>query len=82
MQLKVGMPSKPAPDRRGLVCAGVVHDQTEATGRVRTDSIHSTSNRIVADIDDIVMRKTLVRYKLHIDEDLFDKAYGYIRQYY
>lgn len=21
-------------------------------------------------------------YKLHTDQDLFDKAYGYIRQYY
>ncbi len=28
------------------------------------------------------LRKTLLRYKLHTDEDLFDKAYGYIRQYY
>ncbi len=28
------------------------------------------------------LRKTLLRYRLHTDEDLFDKAYGYIRQYY
>lgn len=28
------------------------------------------------------LRKTLLRYKLHTDEDLFEKAYGYIRQYY
>jgi type I restriction enzyme, R subunit len=28
------------------------------------------------------LRRTLLRYKLHTDQDLFDKSYGYIRQYY
>ncbi len=28
------------------------------------------------------LRKTLLKYQLHQDVDLFDKAYGYIRQYY
>ena len=28
------------------------------------------------------LRKTLLKYKLHTDQDLFDKAYSYIRQYY
>ncbi|MBN1934156.1 MAG: HsdR family type I site-specific deoxyribonuclease [Anaerolineae bacterium] len=28
------------------------------------------------------LRKTLFKYKLHQDEDLFGRAYGYIRQYY
>jgi type I restriction enzyme R subunit len=28
------------------------------------------------------LRKTLLKYKLHKDQELFDKAYGYIRQYY
>ena len=28
------------------------------------------------------LRKALLRYKLHNDQELFDKAYGYIRQYY
>ena len=28
------------------------------------------------------LRKALLRYKLHNDQDLFDKAYGYIREYY
>ena len=28
------------------------------------------------------LRKTLLKYKLHKDQDLFDKAYGYIKQYY
>ena len=28
------------------------------------------------------LRKTLFKYKLHKEQELFDKAYGYIRQYY
>ncbi len=28
------------------------------------------------------LRKTLLKYQLHHDQDLFDKAYAYIRQYY
>ena len=28
------------------------------------------------------LRKTLLKYKLHREQDLFDRAYGYIRQYY
>lgn len=28
------------------------------------------------------LRKTLFKYKLHQDTELFDKAYGYIKQYY
>ena len=28
------------------------------------------------------LRRTLLKYKLHNDQDLFDKAYGYIVQYY
>jgi len=28
------------------------------------------------------LRKTLFKYKLHSDTELFDKAYGYIKEYY
>jgi type I restriction enzyme R subunit len=28
------------------------------------------------------LRKTLFKYKLHTEEELFEKAYGYIKQYY
>ena len=28
------------------------------------------------------LRHTLLKYQLHTDQELFDKAYGYIRQYY
>jgi type I restriction enzyme R subunit len=30
----------------------------------------------------IALRKTLFKYKLHQDTELFEKAYGYIREYY
>lgn len=28
------------------------------------------------------LRKTLLKYKLHTDQELFDRAYAYIKQYY
>jgi type I restriction enzyme R subunit len=28
------------------------------------------------------LRRTLLKYKLHTDQELFEKAYGYIREYY
>ena len=28
------------------------------------------------------LRRALLKVQLHTDQDLFDKAYGYIRQYY
>ena len=28
------------------------------------------------------LRASLMKYKLHTDQDLFDRSYGYIRQYY
>jgi type I restriction enzyme R subunit len=28
------------------------------------------------------LRKTLLKYKLHQEQDLFDRAYAYIAQYY
>ena len=30
----------------------------------------------------IALRKTLLKYPLHKDQDLSDRVYGYIRQYY
>lgn len=30
----------------------------------------------------MALRKTLFKYKLHQDLELFEKAYGYIREYY
>ena len=30
----------------------------------------------------LALRRTLLKFKLHTDQELFDKAYGYIREYY
>jgi len=30
----------------------------------------------------LALRKTLFKYRLHQDQDLFDRAYGYVREYY
>jgi type I restriction enzyme R subunit len=30
----------------------------------------------------VTVGKALFKYKLHADEELFEKAYSYIRQYY
>ena len=30
----------------------------------------------------LVLRKTLFKYRLHQDPELFDRAYGYIKEYY
>lgn len=29
-----------------------------------------------------VLGRTLLKYRLHKDQELFDKAFGYIREYY
>jgi type I restriction enzyme R subunit len=30
----------------------------------------------------VTLRIALLQYKLHTDQELFDRAYGYIKQYY
>jgi type I restriction enzyme R subunit len=58
----------------------VVDDIDEIVRAVRFDGWQSThaGEREVK----IALRKTLFKYKLHQDADLFDRAYGYIREYY
>ncbi len=29
-----------------------------------------------------ISRKTLLKYKLHKDQELFERAYAYVKQYY
>jgi len=45
---------------------------------VRIGSIRVQGERLVQK----ELRRTLLKYKLHTDQELFDKAYEYIRQYY
>lgn len=58
----------------------IVSDIDEIVRYVRFDGWQNThaGERAVK----LALRKTLFKYKLHQDQDLFDKAYGYIRQYY
>ena len=58
----------------------VVNDIDEIVRYVRFDGWQNThaGEREVK----MALRKTLFKYKLHQDQELFDRAYGYIRQYY
>lgn len=58
----------------------VVNDIDEIVRYVRFDGWQNThaGEREVKN----ALRKTLFKYRLHQDKELFDRAYGYIRQYY
>jgi type I restriction enzyme R subunit len=58
----------------------IVNDIDEIVRIVRFDGWQSThaGEREVRN----ALRRTLFKYKLHQDQDLFDRAYGYIRTYY
>jgi len=63
-----------------IIVERVVTDIDEIVRYVRFDGWQETfaGEREVK----MALRKTLFKYKLHQDQGLFDKAYGYIRQYY
>ena len=58
----------------------IVNDIDEIVRQVRFDGWQDThaGEREVRK----ALRKTLFKYQLHQDTDLFDRAYGYIREYY
>jgi type I restriction enzyme R subunit len=63
-----------------IIVERVVNDIDEIVRVVRFDGWQSThaGEREVRN----ALRKTLFKYKLHQDQELFDRAYGYIRTYY
>ena len=63
-----------------IIVKRIVKDIDEIVRDVRFDGWQNThaGEREVKK----VLRKTLFKYRLHQDVELFDKAYGYIRQYY
>ena len=63
-----------------MVSCRIVDDIDEIVRAVRFEGWQNThgGEREVK----IVLRKTLFKYKLHQDTELFEKAYGYIREYY
>jgi type I restriction enzyme R subunit len=63
-----------------IIVERVVNDIDEIVRVVRFDGWQNThaGEREVK----LALRKTLFKYRLHQDQDLFDRAYGYIREYY
>jgi type I restriction enzyme R subunit len=63
-----------------IIVERIVSDIDEIVKKVRFPDWQHTSQgeRLVQK----ELRKTLLKYKLHTDQELFDKAYEYIRQYY
>ncbi len=63
-----------------IIVERIVEDIDKIVREVRFDGWQSThaGEREVKR----ALRQTLFRYKLHQDADLFERAYGYIRQYY
>ena len=67
-------------ERTPIIVERVVNDVDEIVRYVRFDGWQSThaGEREVKN----ALRKTLFKYKLHQDQDLFARAFGYIQQYY
>lgn len=63
-----------------VIVERIVADIDEIVKKVRFPDWQHTSQgeRLVQK----ELRRTLLKYKLHTDQELFDKAYGYIKQYY
>ena len=63
-----------------IIVERIVADIDEIVKKVRFPDWQHTSQgeRLVQK----ELRRTLLKYKLHTDQELFDRAYGYIRQYY
>jgi type I restriction enzyme, R subunit len=67
-------------DKTPIMVERVVNDIDEIVRYVRFDGWQGThaGEREVK----MALRKTLFKYKLHQDQELFDRAYGYIKMYY
>lgn len=67
-------------ERTPIMVERVVNDIDEIVRHVRFEGWQTThaGEREVRR----ALRKTLFKYRLHQDQELFDRAYGYIRQYY
>jgi type I restriction enzyme R subunit len=67
-------------DKTPLIVSNIVKDIDDIVKVVRFDGWQRTiaGEREVKQ----ALRKVLLKYQLHRDQDLFERAYGYIRQYY
>lgn len=67
-------------DKTPIMVERVVNDIDEIVRIIRFDgwqTTHAGERQVKREL-----RRTLFKYKLHQDQELFDKAYGYVRQYY
>ena len=67
-------------DQTPAVVERIVNDIDEIVKVVRYDGwqdVPSGQKEVMK-----ALRKSLLKYKLHKDQELFDRAYGYIREYY
>jgi len=63
-----------------IIVERIVTDIDDIVKKVRfPDWQHTTQGERLVQRE---LRKTLLKYKLHTDQELFDRAYGYIKQYY
>jgi type I restriction enzyme R subunit len=63
-----------------IIVERIVADIDDLVKKVRfPDWQHTTQGERLVQKE---LRRTLLKYKLHTDQELFDKAYGYIHQYY
>jgi type I restriction enzyme, R subunit len=63
-----------------IIVERIVGDIDDIVKKVRfPDWQHTTQGERLVQKE---LRRTLLKYKLHTDQELFDKAYEYIRQYY
>ena len=63
-----------------IIVERIVADIDDIVKKVRfPDWQHTTQGERLVQKE---LRRTLLKYKLHTDQELFDKAYGYIKQYY
>jgi type I restriction enzyme R subunit len=67
-------------DKTPIIVERVVNDVDKIVHGVRFDGWQNThaGEREVK----MALRKTLFKYKLHQDVELFERAYGYIKMYY
>ena len=63
-----------------IIVERIVADIDEIVKRVRFAGWQATSQGVR--LVQRELRRTLLKYKLHTDQDLFDRAYEYIEQYY
>ena len=64
----------------GCICLCIAEQY--ANGMIISQQGHGDTKEAVSRAEAFLEVAFVPKHKLHTDQDLFDKAYGYIRQYY